>query len=157
MAGILGIFGPTKSRLKNFGENFGAFFVGDFVARKKIFRANSICSPDSDDCLTLAGGAFFKLGSVRLQTCPSLHLLPRVGPRLGCLPQRSADLGRSVPLSVGSQKGGFPSRVCKIRLCIKQGNKGLDNRQKNEVELHPLSVPPPETLQSSFFSQKVTG
>ena len=40
LAGILrDFFGPTEERLKNIGENFGAFFVRKFVAQKQIFRA----------------------------------------------------------------------------------------------------------------------
>ena len=38
LAGILrDFFGPTKGRLKDFGENFGAFFVRKFVAPKTYF------------------------------------------------------------------------------------------------------------------------
>ena len=36
-------FWPTEQRLKNFGENFGAFFVRKFVARKKSSVQNSLC------------------------------------------------------------------------------------------------------------------
>ena len=40
LAGILrDFFGPTKQRLKNLGEKFGAFFVRNFVAQKNIFCA----------------------------------------------------------------------------------------------------------------------
>ena len=49
LAGILwAFFGSTKLRLKNVGENFGAFFVGEFVPPKNIFRANFVlqtCHP----------------------------------------------------------------------------------------------------------------
>ena len=38
-----GFFWPTEQRLKKFGENFGAFFVRKFVARKKSFVQNSLC------------------------------------------------------------------------------------------------------------------
>ena len=41
-------FGPTKERLKNFGQIFRAFFVTNFVARTKNFRANFVlqtCHP----------------------------------------------------------------------------------------------------------------
>ena len=36
-------FWPTEQRLKKFGENFGAFFIRRFVARKKSFVQNSLC------------------------------------------------------------------------------------------------------------------
>ena len=42
LAGNLGdFFGPTKYRFLQFGENFGAFFEGNFVAQKKYFVQTS--------------------------------------------------------------------------------------------------------------------
>ena len=44
LAGILrDFFGPTKQRLENFRGNFGAFFVREFVPRKKSFVPTSFC------------------------------------------------------------------------------------------------------------------
>ena len=48
LAGILpeilqAFSGPTKSRLKKIGENFGAFFMRKFVPRKKYFVPTSFC------------------------------------------------------------------------------------------------------------------
>ena len=44
LAGILwDFFEPTKQRLKNIGEIFGAFFVRKFVAQTGYFVQNSLC------------------------------------------------------------------------------------------------------------------
>ena len=37
------LFGPAKKGLKNVGGNFGAFFMGNFVARKYNFMQTSFC------------------------------------------------------------------------------------------------------------------
>ena len=38
-----GFFLTHRTKAQNFGENFGAFFVRKFVARKKSFVQNSLC------------------------------------------------------------------------------------------------------------------
>ena len=42
-------FGPTKQRLTNIGEIFGAFFVTKLIAQKSMFVPNSLCR-----CATLS-------------------------------------------------------------------------------------------------------